>query len=312
MADVDEVKARREHQLHPRRRWLAALAAKQHGVVAHWQLRKLGYSSAEIRGLLARSQLHPLYRGVYALGHRHLTVRGRWIAAVLAYGPEAVLSHRAAIALWDLRPIPSGAIDVTIPRGGAQSRDGIRIHRARQLHPDDRTTRDSIPVTSVHRTLLDYAEVARYQQLRLAVEAAERQDLLDGRAFERLYERSKGRHGLKQLKAAVAELRGPAPWTQSELERVFHALLREWGLPEPQTNVIVEGFLVDFWWPDARLVVELDGYRFHKDRRRFESDRVRDTKLQLAGCMTMRVTQARIEREKEELRRDLIAAASGR
>jgi very-short-patch-repair endonuclease len=289
---------------------LAELAAKQHGVVAHWQLRELGYSPGELRGLVARGHLHRLSRGVYAVGHRRLSVRGRWTTAVLAGGPGAVLSHRAAVALWDLRPIPSGLIDVTVPRRTRCERRGVRVHTVRRLHPDDHTTLDGIPVTSVHRTLLDYAEVARFQQLRLALEAAERRDLLDGLKLEALYGRARGRHGLKALRAAVAELRGPAPWTQSELERTFQALIREWGLPEPQVNVIVEGFLVDFWWPQARLVVELDGYRFHKDRRTFEDDRRRDTKLQLAACMTMRVTQRRIEREREGLRRDLTAAIS--
>ena len=208
-------------------------------------------------------------------------------------------------------PIPSGPVDVTVPRRTHCERQGVRVHTVRRLHPEDCTTVDGIPVTSVHRTLLDFAEVAGFQRLRLALEAAERRDLLDGRQLERLYERARGRRGLGPLKAAVAELRGSAPWTQSELERAFHALIREWRLPEPQVNVIVEGFLVDFWWPEARLVVELDGYRFHKDRRTFEDDRRRDTKLQLAACMTMRVTQTRIENEREELRRDLTDAISG-
>jgi very-short-patch-repair endonuclease len=224
---------------------------------------------------------------------------------VLACGPEAVLSHRAAIALRDLRPTPAGPIDVTVPGRSRRGQAGIRIHNVRRLHPDDRTTLDGIPVTTVHRALLDYAEVARFQQLRHAIDAAERQDLLNGLELEPLYARSKGRHGLKPLKAAIAHLNGPAPWTQSELERQFLALIREAGLPEPQTNVFVEGFLVDFWWPRSRLVVELDGYRFHKDRRKFDSDRFQDTKLQLAGCMTIRVTQWRVENKPGELLADV-------
>jgi len=234
------------------------------------------------------------------------------MAAVLAGGPGAVLSHRAAAALWELRPAPSGLIDITVPGRSRKGQIGIRVHNVRHLDPDDRALVDGIPVTSLHRTLLDYAEVARYQQLRLALDAAERLDLLDAHKLQRLYERARGRHGLKPLKAAVAELCGPAPWTQSELERTFHALIREWGLPEPQANVLVEGFLVDFWWPGPRLVVELDGYRFHKARGKFETDRVRDTKLQLAGCMTIRVTQARIQNEPDELRNDLIRGLARR
>ena len=273
--------------------------------MAHWQLRELGYSAGDIRGLARRAHLHRLYRGVYAVGHRRLTTRGRWIAAVLACGPHAVLSHRAAIALYDLRPVPAGPIDVTVPGRTRRGRTGIRVHNVRRLHPDDRTTVDGIPVTSVHRALLDYAEVALFQQLRLALEAAERQELLDGRKLEPLYDRSRGRHGLKPLKAATAQLRGPAPWTQSELERRTLALIRGRGLPEPRTNSFVEGFLVDLWWPHARLVVEIDGYEFHKDRRRFELDRLQDTKLQLAGCMTIRITQARIETDAHGLLDDI-------
>jgi very-short-patch-repair endonuclease len=288
---------------------LAALAAKQHGVLARRQLRKLGYSPDEIRGLIARAHLHRLYRGVYAVGHKRLSTRGRWIAAVLACGPEAVLSHRAAIGLYELRPVPSGGpIDVTVSGRTRKGQTGIRLHNARRLHPDDRTTIDGIPVSAVHRTLLDYAETAHFQQLRLALEAADRRDLLDGHELHRLYARAHGHHGLKPLKAAVAKLIGPAPWTQSELERQFHALNREWQLPEPQVNVLVKGFLVDCWWPDARVVVELDGYHYHKDRRTFENDRLRDTKLQLAGIITLRVTQQRIEHQRDELHDDLTRA----
>lgn len=311
MVDVDDRVGRGAPKDRPRRRWLAGLAARQHGVVAAWQLLKLGFSRDDIRGLLDRGHLHRLYRGVYAVGHRRLTTRGRWMAAVLAGGPDAVLSHRAAAALWDLRPVPSGPIDVTVPGRTRSGHEGIRVHSVRQLHPDDRVTRDGIPVTAVHRTLLDYAEVARLQQLRLALEAAERRDLLDGRALEALYGRAHGRHGLKSLRAAVDQLRGPAPWTQSELERRFLALVREWGLPEPEANVFVEGFLVDFWWARARLVVELDGYEFHRSRGKFHSDRYQDTKLQLANCIAIRVTQRRIEYEPGELRRDLVRALSG-
>lgn len=293
------------------------MAARQHGTVAAWQLLKLGFTRDDIRGLIDRCHLHRLYRGVYAVGHKRLTRKGRWMAAVLAGGPDAVLSHRAAIALWELRPPPGGPVDVTVPGRRRKGQKGISFHNVRRLHPADRTVVDGIPVTTVHRALLDYAEVARFQQLRLALDAAERRELFDGFELKRLYERACGRRGLKPLRAAVAELRGSAPWTQSELERRFLVLIREAGFPEPQTNVFVEGFLVDAWWPGPRLVVELDGYEFHKGRGKFHSDRLQDTKLQLADCMTIRVTQPRIEDEPRELlgdvRRGLSrGAASGR
>lgn len=299
-------------------RALAALAAIQHGVVARWQLLELGLTRDQIQTLIARGQLHRLYRGVYAVGHRRLSVRGRWMAAVLAGGPEAVLSHRAAAALWELRPAPGGPIDVTLPgshRAGepaAQGQPRARVHKVRRLEPDDRTTIDGIPVTSLHRTLLDFAEVARFQTLRHALDEAARRDLLDGRGLESLYARSRGRRGLKPLKAAVAKLRGSAPWTQSELERRFLALIREANLPEPRANVVVEGFVVDLWWEEARVVVELDGYGFHKGRQKFASDRLQDTKLQLAGCVSIRVTQERLEFGWRELLADLTRALNRR
>src|SRR5437588_5273188 len=257
-------------QNHTRARWLAALAKRQHGVVARWQLLKLGFSRHEIDGLIARGHLDLLHRGVYAVGHTRLTVKGRWMAAVLAAGPDAVLSHRAAIALWELRPIPSGPIEVTVPVRPRTNRKGIRVHNVRSLHEDDRDEVDGIPVTSIHRTLLDYAASARPQQLRHAVEAAERRELLDGRKLDALYVRRRRRRGLRALKATLAQIHGSAPWTQSELERAFLSLIREAGLPEPRTNVFVEGELVDCFWPSARLVVEVDSYPFHKSRTEFE------------------------------------------
>jgi very-short-patch-repair endonuclease len=284
---------------------MATLAALQHGVVGRWQLTAAGFSRDVIQGLIDRGCLLGIHRGVYALGHRRLTLKGRWMAAVLAGGPGALLSHRAAVALWELRPAPSGATDVTLLRRGRRKRAALRFHGVRRLDPHDRAVVDGIPVTSLHRTLLDYAEIARPQELRLALEAADRLELLDGRKLEELYGRSSGRRGLRTLKPAVAELRGPAPWTQSELERAFLALVRESGLPEPSCNVLVGGFLVDCWWPRAQLVVEIDGYAFHKSRREFEANRLRDTKLQLAGIRVLRVTQPRIEHGPSELVSDL-------
>lgn len=227
------------------------------------------------------------------------------MAAVLACGPNAVLSYRAAIALWELRPAPSGPVDVTVPGRSKRGRKGIRLHNTRALHADDRVVVDGIPITDVHRALLDYAEVARFQQLRLALDAADRRDLLDGRRLEALYSRSRGRRGLKPLRAAVAELTGPAPWTQSEFERAFLALIREARLPEPQTNVIVCGHLVDCWWPQARLAVELDGYLWHKTRRSFEDDRRRDVEFALAGIVTVRLTEPRVRYEAETVVSDV-------
>jgi very-short-patch-repair endonuclease len=280
---------------------LGLLAGEQHGVVARRQMYALGLTANQVQARVRSGRLVRLHRGVYAVGHDRLSARGRWLAAVLACGPEAVLSHRAALALWDLCPIPGGWIDVTIPGRGGRGQRGIRGHSVRALRPADRTVVDGIPVTSLARTLLDYAEIARFQQLRLVLEEAIRREVLDGRKLDETLARAWGRHGLKPLRAALTAIRGPVPWTQSRLEREFLALVRSAGLPEPSANVVVQGFLVDLFWAEARVAAEIDSYGFHKTRQKFEDDRRQDTKLLLAGVPTVRVTQARIENEPEQL-----------
>jgi very-short-patch-repair endonuclease len=219
------------------------------------------------------------------------------MAAVLACRDDALLSHQSAAALWGFRPSVSAHVDVTAPRGRSVSREGIRVHHARQLHPDHRTVRDGIPVTTVACTLLDLAEALSPTQLQRAFEEADRLELIDMRAIDRLTERCHGRHGLKPLAALVATHRGPAPLTHSELERRFLDLCREAGLPPPMVNAQVAGLEVDALWPKHRLVVELDGYAFHHHRASFERDRERDAVLQLAGHRVLRMTHRRLELE---------------
>lgn len=214
-----------------------------------------------------------------------------------------MLSRHAAAALWELRTAPTGPIDVTAP--GKRTHRGIRCHVARRFDPRDRTTIDGIPVTSLNRTLLDEAEVLSPQRLRSMLEAVQRRDLLNLESLQALLARSPGRRGVKPLRAALALLHDEAPWTQSELERRFLELIRAAGLPEPQANVVVEGVVVDFFWPAQRLVVEVDGYRFHKAKRTFEDDRRRDAKLQIAAVRVLRVTHQRIAAEANALLDDL-------
>jgi very-short-patch-repair endonuclease len=171
----------------------------------------------------------------------------------------------------------------------------------RSLHANDRAIQSGIPVTSVARALLDYAEHTSFQRLRTALETAERQDLLDGRALDDLLSRATGRRGLPSLKRAIALLAPEPPWTQSERERRFLELVRAAGLPEPSATVMVHDELVDFYWAQARLVVEVDSYHFHKGPREFENDRRRDAKLQLAGERVLRYTQHRLKYEPQQV-----------
>jgi very-short-patch-repair endonuclease len=275
---------------------MAALAARQHGVVGYWQLVRLGFTPTMIRRRVESGRLHRIHHAVFAVGHRRLTRKGRWMAAVLACGPEAVLSHRAAAALWELPTGGGGTIDVTVP-GTRKGRTGIRVHRVRRLDRAECTLIDNIPVTSLARTLLDLAEIETAQRLRTLLEASERLDRFDYKRIEDVLARSRGRRGIKPLRAVLAQLRGPPPETRSHLERRFLELIRAAGLPEPSVNVVVLGDVVDFYWPREKLIVETDGYHFHKTRRTFEEDRARDAKRQVAGLAVIRPTHARLEHE---------------
>jgi very-short-patch-repair endonuclease len=275
---------------------VANLAARQHGVVAHRQLIELGLRPKAIQYRLATGRLHRVYPGVYAVGHRALSRHGRWLAAVLACGEQALLSHRSAAALWGLRRGAPGRIDVTAPGRSRHGLPGIAVHRVRRLHPDDRARRESIPVASVARTLLDLAEVLGSQELERAFEDAERLRLLDLRAIDGVMRRSRGRRGLRPLRKLLADL-APAPHTRSELERSFVELCRDHELRAPGINALVNGYEVDMLWPEQRVIVELDGHAFHHTRAAFERDRLRDAALQLAGYRVVRLTWLRLARE---------------
>ncbi len=225
------------------------------------------------------------------------------MAAVLACGRDAALSHHAAAALWDLRPNPQGPIDVTAPV--KRRHKGVRCHVSRNLPRADTTTIDGIPVTALYRTYLDYAGQAAPRQLTAALEAGQRRNILDLRKLSDLLDRSPGRSGRKRLRGAIADLTDDPPWTQSELEERFLALIRAAHLPPPQTNVVINGVLVDFAWPEHRLIVEVDGYAYHRSRRQFEDDRRRDTKLQKAGWRVVRVTHRRLADDAESLIGDI-------
>jgi very-short-patch-repair endonuclease len=283
-----------QRQCRPGDREVALLAARQHGVVAHGQLTALGISPGAIRYRLENGRLHRLHVGVYAVGHPAITTRGTWLAAVLACGPAAALSHRSAAALWQL-PVPvREQVDVTVSRNG-RARPGIALHHVRHLHRDDRTARHAIPVTAVARTLFDLAEILHRRDLARVFEEALRLRLVDLRALELVYRRARGRRGLRPFGDLIAEERPPPPETRSDLERRFLALCRDAALPQPEVNVELAGLEVDVLWRGPRLVVELDGHAFHHTRAAFERDRMRDATLQLNGYRVLRVTHRRLE-----------------
>ena len=244
---------------------------------------------------VADGRLRVIHRGVYAIGP--LTRRGAWLAAVLACGEAAVLSHRDAAMLWDLRRTDRTAIDVTVIATSRRSRRRLTIHSAAEIHPDDRAEVDGIPVTSVARTLLDLAEVVPAEHLRRAYEAAERHGLLDMHAVHELIARSNGRRGLSALRALFDYDPAIAVESKSDLESRFLDLVRDAGLPLPQLNVLVEGFLVDAYWPQARLVVELQSWEHHGHRQAFERDHERLAHLQVAGYAVLPLTYRQLRHQ---------------
>ena len=277
-----------------RSRRIAELAEGQHGFVAARQLLALGVRWGAIEYWVRTGRLHVWYRGVYAVGHRAVKREGRWMAAVLAVGPGAVLSHRSAAMLWGIRPSARSAIDVTVDRK-VRSREGIEVHRAR-LAPDEVTVRDGIPVTTAARTLVDLAAVLRPDALNAAARQAEILRL----PYPDLG-RYRGRRGTKSLPR-----KDPAP-TRSELERLFIAFVGANGLPPPLVNAAHMGIEPDIRWPHAKLMVELDGFETHGTRQAFEDDRERDRRLIAAGWRVVRVTWRQLDEQPRALAADLRA-----
>jgi hypothetical protein len=218
------------------------------------------------------------------------------MAAVLACAEGALLSHGDGAALWDLLPVKGTRIHVTVPVRGAHKRRGLAVHSTLHLPPAERTTRDGIPVTSVARTLLDVAETDP-PRLPRAWDTAERLRLLDLRAVEATCEGARGRRGLKHLVPLLEDRTRVIPDVRRELEARFFDLCRAFDLPLPSCNVLVEGYLVDAFWPNQRLIVELDSWEFHSDRGAFERDRERDAVLQAAGYRVVRITWRRLNEQ---------------
>jgi Transcriptional regulator, AbiEi antitoxin/Protein of unknown function (DUF559) len=278
-------------------RAVARLAARQGGVVSHAQLLRLGLSPRAIERRIAAGRLIPLHRGVYAIGHDRVGVDGRRWAAVLALGAEAFLSHASAADALGLRAASSRLVHVTVRgRGGRERRNGIRVHRPRALPDDEVTTLRGLPITTPARTLLDLAGSGlRPKQLESALNQAELDLRLDFAELHELLARYPRRPGTRALKAQLAAYRGPVD-ARSRLERLVHALCAANGLARPLVNTVIEGKLRDFCWPQRRLVVEADSYRWHRTPSAFNDDRERDVELTLAGYTVLRFTYEQVTR----------------
>lgn len=275
---------------------VAAIAEVQRGVVSRAQLRQAALSHDAIDRMAAKGRLHRIFRGVFAVGHRELPPWALETAALLAVGPEAVLSHLSAGALWGLLPAlqPDDGVDV-LRSGPRMQRRGIRVHRTSRVEPRDVRVRDGLPVTSPARTLLDLAEVVPIRRLERALDEAIVQRLVRPAQVEDALARASGRHGAPKL-AAVLGTAGRTR-TRSEAEERLLALIRQAEIPAPETNARIGGFEVDFLWRDQGLVLELDGYRFHSTRSAFERDRRKGAVLTAGGLRVMHATWLQAEHE---------------
>lgn len=275
-------------------RRIAERAATQHGVLALWQLRELGSGEKATRRRVADRLLYPLFRGVFAVGRPNPTLRGRWKGATLSLGGAALISHRDAAVLLELANGRRPRVEVTVAHSNARWQAGIQPHRSTMITDADRIEVDGIPVTAVARTLLDLAALLPPDQLRRAYESAERAGALDLIAIEGLLGRC-GRHrGRRRLGALLGYDPAAAAQALSELERIFLDLLRRNGVAMPQVNVLVDGYLVDAYWPRSDLIVELDGYEFHSDRAAFERDHNKIARLRLANHEALALTYKQV------------------
>jgi Transcriptional regulator, AbiEi antitoxin/Protein of unknown function (DUF559) len=272
---------------------LGQLARRQWGVVTRAQLMDLGLRDRGIADWVRTGRLRRLYRGVYAVGHDRLRLEGRWLAAVMACGPGAALSHRDAAALWELRRSNSALIDVIVPSQNGRRRSGIRIHRSSRLRRDEVTVRHGIPVTTVARTLLDLADVLDRQALKRAITEAEYLNRFDLAAINAVVKNNPGRRSAKLIAAAGARQHR----TRSVLEQRFLGLLERHGVEEPESGIWIEGCETDFVWRAAGLVVETDGVAAHGTREAVKRDRRRDRILWRAGFRTMRLTDEDLDDE---------------
>ena len=282
------------------------LADRQHGVVSRRQLRAAGVTVDEIERRMRSGHLISLHRGVYAVGHQRLRTEGVWLAAVLACGPGAALSHRDAGALWDIRRSSRVLTDVTVPtRNGRGRRPGITTHRPRTLSLGDAVrTHRGIPVTNPSRTLLDLADVVSPQALEKAFAQAEILRLYDRGELERQLASNPGRRGARAFTTALRS-RTSGPRTRSDLEREFLQLCADHHIPRPQANVWIDPYEVDFLWPAHRLVVEIDSTTFHDTLTAFHDDRAKDAHLVTAGYTVLRFTDRQLETERDRIVRQL-------
>jgi very-short-patch-repair endonuclease len=288
---------------HPRK-VARSLAGRQHDVIERGQLLGLGFGPEWIKHRVATGRLHPMFRGVYAVGRPNVGQLGWWMAAVLSCGPHAALSHGSAAALWGILPVAAGEIHVSVPTD--RRRPGIVVHR-RPLPATELARRRNIPVTGPVRTLIDLAADLDRDDLEHAINAADKLGLVSPERLRRELESRPGSTGVPHLRRTL-DIR-TFTMTDTQLERRLLPIVRRVGLPLPKTQVYVNGFRVDFYWPDLGLVVETDGLTYHRTPAEQARDRLRDQVHTAAGLTVLRFTRAQVRFEPRHVETILAAVA---
>jgi very-short-patch-repair endonuclease len=292
-------------------RAIARIAGRQRGLVTRAQLAEAGLGRGAIAHRVSRGRLHRVHRGVYLVGHRVPAPLATETAALLACGPAAVLSHRSAAAVWQMPVRALRDVEVSLIAREPSPRPGIRVHRVPSLDPRDRRRRSGLTLTAPARTLLDLGALLAPRALEQALAEALAHRLLSQRDLQAALARAPRRRGAAALRALLQREQGPA-LTRSAAEELLLAIVRAERLPEPESNVRVGAYVVDFLWRGRRLVVEVDGYAFHSSRTAFERDHRRDADLGDAGWRVRRVTWRQLTEDRDAVARRLRRAlASG-
>jgi predicted transcriptional regulator of viral defense system len=276
-------------------RELAEMARRQHGVLSFGQLRELGLSKGHIARAEGAGRLLRVHRGVYAVGHATLSDHGRATAALLVFPGTAVLSHASAAWLWGLLPTAPREAEVTVAARGNKRR-GLQVHRVWSLPGEERTTYEGLPVTSVARTLVDFAGTSSARELSRVVDRARRRGKLDVAAIDRILERRSGGFVTERLQEVLQLYRQPV-FDRARSELLLLDAIHDVGLPAPRINTWEEGCEIDAYWEAERFAVEVDGWETHGSREAFEKDRLRQEDLKLAGIDSIRIAARRIEQE---------------
>ncbi len=248
---------------------IAAIAARQHGLVTIAQLLAAGLDHDAIRRRVAHGRLHRVARGVYAVGHVAISREGTFLAAVFEAGEGAALSHLAVAEHWEVRKYRAPVIDVVVPRG-RRVRTATRIHRT-TLHPRDVTTHKGIPVTTIARMCVDLADVLGAYELANVIHEAEFKGLFSLLATQDAMQRANGRHNLRVLQKALELNAAGSAGLKSRHEAAFLSMIKD--LPQPLVNTKLNGEEADFHWPAHKLVVEVDGSGHERPRTQREDER---------------------------------------